>query len=69
MNVRKYVNCGVKELYESRSSKLKTQLLQLRKESLKKKKKDLHGIGTLDHCETGAALLLIELTSQLGVVH
>ena len=31
-----YVNCGVQELFEGRSSQLYTQLMQLRKESLKK---------------------------------
>ena len=43
------------ELYEWRSSQLYTQLLQLRKESLKKKL-GLYGIQTLDLCVTGAAL-------------
>ena len=31
-----YVSCGVEELFEGRSSQLYTQLMQLRKESLKK---------------------------------
>ena len=43
------------ELYEGRSSQLYTQLLQLRKDSLKKKS-SLYGIRTLDLCDTDAAL-------------
>ena len=44
-------------LFEGTSSQLRTQLLQLRKESLKKKKKSgLYGIRTLDLCNTGEAL-------------
>ena len=54
-----YVNCGVQELFEGRSSQLYTKLMQLRKESLKKNisgLSGLYGIQTLDSCETGAAL-------------
>ena len=43
------------ELFEGRSSQLYTQLMQLRKESLKKNS-GLYGIRTLDLCDTGAAL-------------
>ena len=43
-------------LFEGTSSQLRTQLLQLQKESLKKKKSCLYGIRTLDLCDTGAAL-------------
>ena len=43
-------------LFEGTSSQLRTQLLQLRKESLEKKKSGLYGIRTLDLCNTGAAL-------------
>ena len=43
------------ELNEGWSSQLYTQLLQLRKESLKKNS-GLYGIRTLDLCDTGAAL-------------
>ena len=43
------------ELFEERSSQLYTQLMQLRKESLKKNS-GLYGIRTLDLCDTGAAL-------------
>ena len=43
------------ELYEGRSSQLYTQLLQLRKDSLKKKS-GLYGIQTLDLCDTDSAL-------------
>ena len=45
-------------IFEGRSSQLNTQLLHLRKESLKKKKKNsgFYGIRTLDLCDTGAAL-------------
>ena len=49
-----YVNCGVL-LCEGRSSQLSTQLLQLRKESLKNKNSGLYGIRTLDLWDTGAA--------------
>ena len=41
---------------EGWSSQLHTQLLQLRKENLKKKNSGLYGIRTLDLCRTGAAL-------------
>ena len=44
-----------KELFEGRSSQLYTQLMQLRKESLKKNS-GLYGIRTLELCDTGAAL-------------
>ena len=43
------------ELCEGRSSHLSTQLLLLRKESLKNKNSGLYGIRTLDLCGTGAA--------------
>ena len=43
------------ELYEGRSSQLYAQLMQLRKESLKKNS-GVYGIRTLDLCDTGAAL-------------
>ena len=44
------------ELYEGRSSQLYAQLMQLRKESLKKKIQACLGFETLDLCDTGAAL-------------
>ena len=52
-----YVNCGVKNNYtkEDHRSYIYTQLLQLRKDSLKKKS-GLYGIRTLDLCDTDAAL-------------
>ena len=50
-----YVNCGLKKLFEGRSSQLYKQLMQLRKESLRKNS-GLYGIQTLDLCDTGAAL-------------
>ena len=43
-------------LFEGTSSQLRTQLLQLQKESLKKKKSGLYGNRTFDLCDTGAAL-------------
>ena len=46
---------GSEELLEGRSSQLYTQLLQLRKEILKKNS-GLYGIRTLDLCDTGATL-------------
>ena len=54
------VNCGVKKNYtkEDHRSYICTQLLQLRKDSLKKKS-GLYGIRTLDWldlCDTDAAL-------------
>ena len=50
-----YVNCGVKKLYEGRSSQLYTQVLQLQKESFHIDS-GLYGIRTLDLWDTGAAL-------------
>ena len=54
------------ELYEWRSSQLNTQLLQLRKESLKKKS-GLYGIRTLDLCDTGAPMIFIHIILHSAV--
>ena len=48
-----YVNCGVKK-YLKEDHRSYTQLMQLRKESLKKNL-GLYWIQTFDFCETGAA--------------
>ena len=56
------------ELFKGRSLQLYTQLMPLRKESLKKNS-GLYGIWTLVLCDSGAALYQIKLTSQLGGGH
>ena len=53
------------ELYESRSSQLYRRNFEVAKRK-PEKNSGLYGIRTLHLCDTGAALLPIELTSQLG---
>ena len=57
---------GSEELYEWRSLQLYTQLLRLRKESLKKKS-GLYGIRTLDLCDTDAPMIFIHIILHSAV--
>ena len=58
-------NCGVKNYMKEDHRSYRRNFCSCEKKTCKKNL-GLYGIRTLDLCDTGAALLPIELTSQLG---
>ena len=61
-------NCGVKNYMKEDHRSYTRNFCSCEKKACKKNL-DLFGIRTLDLCDTGSALLPIELTSQLGAGH
>ena len=61
------MNCGVKNYLEEDHRSYIRNLCSCKKKSLKKKNSGLHGVRTLDLCDTGAALAIMGLKQGRGI--